>query len=132
MIPRASNLKSRSRVLVASAAGLACALALVVTPASAATDDSGRRDGALPRITGKVGPGYHLSFGQESVPAGTYKLIIVDRSTIHNFHLTGPGIDRATKVSFRGKVKWRVTLVEGVYTGECDPHSSMDDVLTVT
>ena len=131
MSRQASNLHTRGRVIVASAAGIACAAALVITPASAATDVSGR-DGAAPKLTANVGPGYKIRFGEESVPAGTYTLVIEDRSTIHNFHLTGPGIDRATKVAFKGKVKWRVTFVPGVYTAECDPHSSMDDTLTVT
>ena len=48
-----------------------------------------------------------------------------DRSRFHDFHLRGPGVDRATTVAFRGTVTWTVTLTAGVYTFVCDPHASV-------
>jgi hypothetical protein len=133
MSRRSSNQRSRGRSIVASAAGLACALALVVTPASAAPErESDRRDGALPILTGRVGPGFKIKLDQDSIPAGRYKVIIRDLSTIHNFHLKGMGVDRWTEVPGRGKVKWRVTLTAGTYRAFCDPHPSMEKTLTVT
>jgi plastocyanin len=123
----------RARTAIATAAGLACALAMVVTPASAATDDgSGGRDRAIQKIRGEVGPGFTLSFSETSVPAGKYKVIVNDKGTIHNFHMTGDGVNKKTKVSSTGKVTWRVTLTAGEYVAECDPHPSMRDILTVT
>jgi hypothetical protein len=59
------------------------------------------------------------------IPAGTYTIQVRDRSRFHNFHLTGPGVDKSTTVAFVGTVTWTVTLVEGVYTFVCNPHASL-------
>jgi hypothetical protein len=58
------------------------------------------------------------------IPAGTYTIVVRDRSNIHDFHLTGAGVDRATTVAFDGTVTWTVTFTKGVYTFVCDPHAS--------
>lgn len=55
---------------------------------------------------------------------GTYTLQIEDKSPEHNFHLTGPGVDKATEVDGTGTVMWTVTLVAGSFHYQCDPHSS--------
>ena len=58
------------------------------------------------------------------IPAGTYEILVRDRSDIHNFHLTGPGVSETTTVGFVGTVTWRVTFRdESRYTYVCDPHS---------
>jgi plastocyanin len=58
------------------------------------------------------------------IPAGTYEILVRDRSDIHNFHLTGPGVSESTTVGFVGTVTWRVTFRdESRYTYMCDPHS---------
>jgi len=57
------------------------------------------------------------------ISAGTYTIQVRDRSRFHNFHLKGPGVDRATTVAFVGSVTWTVTLTQGVYTFVCDPHA---------
>jgi len=44
------------------------------------------------------GPGYHDHDEQETVKAGTYTITIHDKSNIHDFHLTGPGVDKKTSV----------------------------------
>jgi len=59
------------------------------------------------------------------IPAGTYTIQVRDRSRFHNFHLTGPGVDKSTTVPFVGTVTWTVTLAEGVYTFVCVPHASV-------
>ena len=51
-----------------------------------------------------------------------YTFVINDRSNIHNFHLTGPGVDKKTTVAFTGTTRWTVTLRAGTYTYRCDPH----------
>jgi len=60
----------------------------------------------------------------KTVKAGTYKLKIEDKATIHNFHLTGPGINKSTSVGGTGEQTWTVTLKKGTYKYVCDPHSS--------
>jgi len=51
---------------------------------------------------------------------GTYDISVSDRSEAHNFHLTGPGVNKKTGLKTRGKATWTVTLVPGVYTYRSD------------
>jgi plastocyanin len=53
---------------------------------------------------------------------GTYDVVVKDASDIHNFHLTGPGVDVKTVTEEIVDVTWTVTLVEGRYHYQCDPH----------
>ena len=59
-----------------------------------------------------------------SLPAGDYTLEIVDKSDIHNFHLTGSGVDVMSDVGGQEDEDYQITLVEGKYHYQCDPHSS--------
>ena len=59
-----------------------------------------------------------------SLPAGDYTLEIVDKSDIHNFHLTGSGVDVMSEVGEQEDEDYQITLVEGSYHFQCDPHSS--------
>ncbi len=59
------------------------------------------------------------------LPAGTYDIAVHDGSELHNFHLSGPGVNVSTPVEFVGDRTLTVTLVDGVYTFVCDPHSSV-------
>jgi len=80
-----------------------------------------------------VGPGFDISMGESTVAAGTYTLKVDDQASIHNFHLTGDGVDVSTDVSGTGEKTFTVTLKPGTYTFVCDPHSSqMHGTLTVT
>jgi hypothetical protein len=56
--------------------------------------------------------------------AGTYTVQVHDNSTFHNFHLTGPGVDRLTTVDFKGTTTWTITFTDGTYKFVCDPHAS--------
>ena len=88
---------------------------------------------ALPTLTGTVGPGFTISMGQTTVPAGTYTLEVDDQSDAHNFHLTGQGVDVKTEVPEVGKKTFQITLVAGTYNFVCDPHSAqMKGELIVT
>ena len=58
---------------------------------------------------------------KKTVKAGTYVITIHDRSSIHNFHLTGPGINKKTSVPAVGTTKWTVKLKKGTYRFVCDP-----------
>jgi plastocyanin len=57
------------------------------------------------------------------IPAGAYTIEVRDQSTMNNFHLSGPGVDKHTSVSGTGTKTWKVTLRKGVYRFRCDPHA---------
>jgi plastocyanin len=83
-------------------------------------------------LTGTVGPGFTISMNNKTVKAGTYVIIIHDLASIHDFHLTGPGVDKTTSVTGTGTTKWTVKLTKGTYHFVCDPHRTiMHGVLDV-
>jgi len=59
------------------------------------------------------------------VDPGTYDVAVRDVSEFHNFHLRGPGVDKATAVEAAETVTWTVTLTDGTYTYQCDPHLTL-------
>jgi plastocyanin len=81
-------------------------------------------------LTASVGPGFEISLtgadGADitSLSAGTYTIEVDDQSDIHNFHLTGTGVDESTEVSEVGTATWEVTFEAGTYEFVCDPHAS--------
>jgi plastocyanin len=102
------------------------ALALLVAASVAVSSAS-----AAPKtVNGTVGPGFKISLtlGGKKVTKlkpTTYKFKIADKSSIHDFHLTGPGYNKAiTGVSFTGKKSVTIKLRKGTYRYVCDPHSS--------
>jgi plastocyanin len=58
-----------------------------------------------------------------SVKAGTYRIKIEDMASVHNFRLTGPGVNKATSLGGRIETVWTVRLRPGKYTFVCDPHA---------
>jgi plastocyanin len=107
------------RLFVSAAATAALAAALIVVPAW----------GATPKLSGEVGPGFHIDVEKggkdlKTVKAGKYKIKVEDKSTFHNFHLIGPGLNKKTSVSFKGDATWTITLKKGKYTYQCDPHAA--------
>jgi plastocyanin len=90
-----------------------------------------------PGLTGEVGPGFTIEVklnGKDlkRIKPGTYTMKVEDKASIHNFHLKGPGLNKATGVSFKGDTTWRIALRKGTYTYQCDPHaSSMRGTFTV-
>jgi len=89
-------------------------------------------------LNGTDGPGFTITLKKSGVKvtklkAGTYIFKIADKSSIHNFHLKGPGVDKKTAVGFQGSTTWTVKLKAGKYTYVCDPHASfMKGSFTVT
>jgi PASTA domain/Copper binding proteins, plastocyanin/azurin family len=81
-------------------------------------------------LVATVGPGFTIALRFPSggrvrqIPAGTYTIEVNDLSREHNFHLTGPGVNRTTTVAGTGKVSWTVTFRQGTYRFVCDPHVS--------
>jgi plastocyanin len=97
------------------------AAALVVVASAAA---------ATPTLTGVDGPGFTITLKKgtakvTSLKAGKYKIVIKDLSNIHNFHLSGPGLNKKTSVGAKGTFTWAVTLKKGTYKFVCDPHASI-------
>jgi plastocyanin len=85
-------------------------------------------------LTATVGPGFDISMsGTDGLTPGEYTINVSDQSDIHNFHLTGPGVDMKTEVSEEGDTTWTVNLQAGEYTFVCDPHAdSMSGSFTVS
>lgn len=61
-----------------------------------------------------------------------YVVTVKDQSRKDNFRLRGPGVNRATGMSFRGTVRWPLTLTEGVYTFSSDSRKSVRRTIRVT
>ncbi len=90
------------------------------------------RPAATPTLVGTVGPGSTIKLTDNgkkvsSLKAGTYKLVIHDKASIHAFSLDGPhGYAKDfTKVSFVGTKTFSLKLVAGKYKYYCPPHESI-------
>jgi plastocyanin len=84
-------------------------------------------------LTGTVGPGFTITMNKNTVKAGIYSITIHDLASIHDFHLTGPGVNQKTSITGTGTTKWTVKLKKGTYHFVCDPHHTiMHGVLKVT
>ena len=121
----------RSRV--ALTLGVVAALAL---GGCGGDDDEAAPDGADAPITAgstltaSVGPGFEISLtgpdgdAVTALAAGDYTIEVDDQSDMHNFHLTGTGVDEDSGVSETGTSTWEVTFEDGSYVFQCDPHAS--------
>jgi hypothetical protein len=67
-----------------------------------------------------------------NLAAGSYKLTVHDDSGIHNFHLTGPGVDDKTDVQKTGVQDFTINVKPGTYTFVCDIHPSMKGSFSVS
>jgi plastocyanin len=99
-------------------------ISLAVTVAASA----GTRTAKSILLTGEVGPGYTIEVkraGKDltTIKAGTYKIKVEDKASVHDFHLVGPGLNKSTTVPFVGEKTWTITLKPGKYTYKCDPHA---------
>jgi Copper binding proteins, plastocyanin/azurin family len=117
------------RVMLATFAAAAVALTLT----------AGATPMALPKVTGTVGPGFTISLKRLTRPArllkaGRYSFVVADKSSIHNFEIEGPGLDRQiTTVGFIGTKTVTIRLRRGTYKYYCAPHeSSMHGSFRVT
>ena len=88
---------------------------------------------------GEVGPGFSIEVQRngkdlKTIRAGTYKIKVEDKSSSHNFHLIGKGLNKLTGVAFTGDKTWTVTFKPGKVTYQCDPHhlSGMKGTFRVT
>ena len=105
-------------VAVAGLVGLAGASAAV----SAVSDT---------KAFGTTGPGFSITLKDANgrpvtkLDAGEVEIEVDDLSEEHNFHLIGPGVDVRTAIETTGKQTFRVSLVDGRYTFQCDPHAAV-------
>ena len=81
-------------------------------------------------LLGSVGPGFVINVttpagdAPGTLSAGSWELQVDDKSSAHNFHLTGPGdVDVSTEVGEEGSETFQVELQPGTYTFVCDPHA---------
>ena len=98
------------------------------TTTSETTTDTTAASGTT--LTASVGPGFDISLTDadgaavSTLSPGEYTIEVSDQSDIHNFHLTGPGVDEMTDVGGTGTETWTVTFAAGSYHFQCDPHAS--------
>lgn len=59
-----------------------------------------------------------------SLKAGSYTIVVEDKASDHDFHLTGPGVNKVTSIGGKGTFTWKVKLKKGTYKFVCDPHAS--------
>jgi plastocyanin len=120
-----------SRILATVAVIAAAALTLASVGSAAA---------APKPVAGSVGPGFTISLKFQGkkvskLKAGVaYRFTVNDRSSIHDFHVTGPGVNKViTGVGFTGTKSTVLKLKKGTYRYVCDPHSSsMKGTFTVS
>jgi plastocyanin len=113
---------SLKRFVASAVAASSAALALAAHAPAASTPVT---------LRGTVGPGFTIDVtlaGKKvtQLKRGVrYRLVVADRSSIHDFHLTGPGLDRVvTTVEFTGTKSLVFTARKGSYRYVCDPHAS--------
>jgi plastocyanin len=112
---------TRARTLLVSAAAVAALAA--AGSGSAAT---------VKTVNGTVGPGFTIGLTMQGkkvtkLKAGAaYRFVISDRSSIHDFHLSGPGLNRVlTSVEYTGTKSFVLRLKKGRYRFVCDPHDEI-------
>ena len=99
---------------------VACAVALGASAAASASS---------PTLVASVSDPLNISLTQNGAKVthlkpGTYTIVVKDTAADHDFHLTGPGVNKTTSVGGKGTFTWKVTLKKGTYTYVCDPHAS--------
>ena len=118
--------------LLAPLALLALAAGTVTAHAGTAKDRIDLKGEVYPNARFKIEMKNGANDDLTRIKAGTYRIKVEDMATIHNFRLTGPGVNRATSIPRRAETFWTVTLKPGRYTFLCDPHASMRGSFGVT
>lgn len=104
---------------------LVVVLALMVPPTAFAVVSA-------TKLSGTTGPGFTITLKKagkkvKTLTAGTYTITVSDKSSAHNFVLTGPGVKNKliTGLGFKGTKTVSVKLKKGKYEYYCTPHRSM-------
>jgi plastocyanin len=104
-------------------------IGMLVAAAAVAAIVAGNVGAATPKLQAVVSDPVNISltFGGKkvtSLKAGKYTIVVRDMAADHDFHLTGPGLNRSTTVGGIGTSRWKVTLRKGTYRYVCDAHSA--------
>jgi len=108
---------------------LALAAALAAAALLGATDGSAVQSQNV-KLVGTVGPGFFITLQDaqgnrvRNLEPGTYDIEVKDQSEEHSFHLIGADVDRSTPVGAAITESWTVTLTDGTYRYNCDPHAT--------
>jgi hypothetical protein len=104
---------------------------VVIVLGALAVSAGGSASPSATKLIGTDGPGFVITLKNARgvrvtrLRHGTYTIVVRDRSSIHNFHLRGPGaVNKKTTVGFVGTRTWTVRLVAGTYRYICDPHAA--------
>jgi hypothetical protein len=75
----------------------------------------------VPKLLATVGPKATISLRsatgavlRNGVKAGTYSIVVRDRTKAHNFHLVGKAVNRKSTVAGTGTLTWKLKLSAGV------------------
>ena len=73
----------------------------------------------VPRLLATVGPRNTISLRSgtgavlhHGVKAGTYSIVVRDRSKVHNFHLVGKGVNKRSTLAGVGTTTWKLKLAK--------------------
>lgn len=84
-------------------------------------------------LAAAIGPGVASSIRPRTgLAAGSFAIVVNDRSATDGFRLVGPGVSKATGAKFRGKVTWKVRLSAGRYTYGSALHAKLRHSFTVS
>jgi plastocyanin len=106
---------------------------LLATAAVALVASAAASPATPPKLYGTVGPGFTIVLKAtpkstklvKTLKAGRYTFVVADKSSIHNFEIEGPGMEKEiTDVSAVGTKTVTLTLKRGVYKYYCKPHES--------
>jgi plastocyanin len=111
------------------------ALALLAVVALTAAGSAFSHNSSTPTLKGVVGPGYSIKLTKsgkkiQSLKAGTYKFVITDRSTYHNFTVerekpSKPKLEKhLTGTAFTGTKTVELTLKPGNWSFYCSNHAA--------
>jgi plastocyanin len=104
-------------------------IALPVGLLVAALVYAGSAPAATKTLSGSVGPGFTISLKYKGkkvtkLSPGRYRIRVSDKSDAHNFHISGPGVNRRiTTVGSEGTKSRTFRLRKGTYRYVCDPHA---------
>lgn len=83
---------------------------------------------------GEVGPPTLKTLSGKKVTklvAGKYTIVVKDTTTHHNFHLRGPGVNKATGVAAKRTYTWKLTFRRGTYTYRDDAKPTVKKTVKV-
>jgi hypothetical protein len=117
--------RSRRLVLIAAFALLAATVAARFGASDSQAEFMGNLNAYVSSTPRAIG--LQLTDGTvvTSLAPGTYAIHLNDTATVHNFHLTGAGVDMTTGIEETGETDWTVEFTGGGYLYRCDRHPDL-------